>query len=243
MPLMDHFHPPLYPHHHWESFHSNWATRIADGITTLLPPDYQVEEHIHAGPAFEIDVATFEDGTSPATLPSNGPALALRSASVYAPPAADATLPAAFPDTFEIRVFNTVAGLTLVGVIELVSPGNKDRPEQRRAFAAKCAGFLAQGVSLIVVDVVTSRHANLHNELMRLMEVDAGFGLPEEAHLYAIAYRPVHRGELDEIDVWRRTLAIGAPLPTMPLRLTEELFIAVDFEVAYQEACRRRRLA
>jgi len=32
-------------------------------------------------------------------------------------------------------------------------------------------------------------------------------------------------------------------LPTLPLRLTGDLFVAVDFEAAYQEACRRRRLA
>jgi hypothetical protein len=29
----------------------------------------------------------------------------------------------------------------------------------------------------------------------------------------------------------------------LPLRLTGDLFIPVDFEAAYQEACRRRRLA
>src|SRR6202011_5116336 len=52
MPLFDHFHPPLYPRHQWESFHSNWATRIADGIEAVLPPEFQVEEHTHAGPGF-----------------------------------------------------------------------------------------------------------------------------------------------------------------------------------------------
>ena len=67
MPLFDHFHPPLYPHHHWESFHSNWATRIADGIAAVLPPEFQVEEHTHAGPGFEIDVATFEGASPPHT--------------------------------------------------------------------------------------------------------------------------------------------------------------------------------
>ena len=25
MPLLDHFHAPLAPHRHWESFHANWA--------------------------------------------------------------------------------------------------------------------------------------------------------------------------------------------------------------------------
>lgn len=225
MPLFDHFHPPLYPHHHWESFHSNWATRIADGIAAVLPPEFQVEEHTHAGPGFEINVAI--DEGEPA----------------YAPPAPDRTMPAAFPDTFEVRVFSTTAGLTVVAVIELVSPGNKDRPAERRAFAAKCASYLAQGVSLIVVDVVTSRHANLHNDVMRLMEAAPDLDFPDGVNLYAAAYRPVRRDEREEIDLWLRRLAVGEPLPTLPLRLTGDLFVAVDFEAAYQEACRRRRLA
>jgi hypothetical protein len=152
-------------------------------------------------------------------------------------------MPAAFPDTFEVRVFNTAAGLTLVAVVELVSPGNKDRPAERRAFAAKCASYLAQGVSLIVVDIVTSRLANLHNEVMRLMEAAPDLDFPDGVNLYAAAYRPVRRDEREEIDLWLRRLAVGELLPTLPLRLTGDLFIPVDFEAAYQEACRRRRLA
>jgi Protein of unknown function (DUF4058) len=238
MPLFDHFHPPLYPHHHSESFHSNWATRIADGIAAVLPPEFQVEEHTHAGPGFEIDVATYEGQSLPEESAAGGPVLATRAAPTYALPIPDATMPAVFADTFEIRVFSTMAGLTLVAVIELVSPGNKDRLAERRAFAAKCASYLTQGVSLIVVDVVTNRHANLHNELMRLMEAAPDLDFPAEVSLYAVAYRPVRRGEQEEIDLWLRRLAVGAPLPTLPLRLTGDLHIAVDFEIAYQEACR-----
>src|SRR5439155_5318006 len=133
------------------------------------------------------------------------------------------------------------AGLTRVAVVELVSPRNKDRPAGRRAFATKCASYLAQGVSLIVIDIVTSRLANLHNEMMRLMEAAADVDFPADVALYAAAYRPARRGELEEIDLWMRPLAVGAPLPTLPLRLTGDLFVAVDFEAAYQEACRRQR--
>ena len=242
MPLFDHFHPPLYPHHHWDSFHSNWATRIADGIAAVLPADYQVEEHTHAGVGFEIDVAAFQGQTSAEDIAVTGPALATLVAPAYAPPVPDHTMPAAFPDTFEVRVFNTAAGLTLVGVIELVSPGNKDRPAERLAFATKCASYLAQGVSLIVMDVVTSRHANLHNDVMRLMEAAVDLTFPDDVNLYATAYRPARRAQQEEIDVWKRPLSLGLPLPTLPLRLTGDLFVPVDFESAYQEACRRRRL-
>ena len=99
-------------------------------------------------------------------LGSAGPVLATLFKSTYSPPVPDRTIPAVFPDTFEVRVFSTTAGQTLVGVIELVSPGSKGRPAERLAFATKCASNLAQGVSLIVIDIVTSRHANLHNEIM-----------------------------------------------------------------------------
>src|SRR5260370_38161926 len=95
MPLLDHFHPPLFPHHHWESFHSNWATRIADGIAALLPPEFQVEEHTHAGTAFEIDVAAFENTSAPADPGSPRAPLATRAAPAYAPPVPHRVLPAA----------------------------------------------------------------------------------------------------------------------------------------------------
>ncbi|MBM4069992.1 MAG: DUF4058 family protein [Planctomycetes bacterium] len=152
-------------------------------------------------------------------------------------------MPAVFPESFEVRVFSTTSGLTLVGAIELVSPGNKDRPEERRAFAARCASYLYQGVSLIIIDVVTNRRANLHNETVRLMNAIVEQELTDDAALYAVAYRPVRREERPEIDVWPASFGLGDALPTLPLRLSGDLFVPVDFEATYQEACRRRRLA
>jgi hypothetical protein len=32
MPLLDHFHPPLQLQYPWDSFHSSWATRLADAL-------------------------------------------------------------------------------------------------------------------------------------------------------------------------------------------------------------------
>jgi hypothetical protein len=229
MPLLDHFHPPLYPHHHWESFLSNWATRIADGIEGVLPLEFQVEERTHAGLGFEIDLAPEDGESSPpvhaSPLPKNG------------------IRPVTNPDTFEVRVFSTTGGLRLVAVIELVSPGNKGCPSERRAFVAKCCSYLGQEVSLIVVDIVTNQRANLHNELLHFIEVDPGLEFLSEQTLYAAGYCPMRRGEQEGLDICRRPLALGAPLPTLPLRLTGDLFLPVDFEAAYLEACRRRRLA
>ena len=110
-----------------------------------------------------------------------------------------------------------MAGQTLVAAIELISPGNKDRAEQRQAFATKCASYLHQGVSLIIIDIVTNRRANLHNEIIQLLPSARGAEMPAQATLYAVAYRPVLRLEQAEIDIWpatlvRRRTAAGASL-------------------------------
>lgn len=240
MPLLDHFHPPLSGERRWESFHSNWATKIADMLTECwLPANYIAEEHIHLGPSVEIDVAAFERDA--AALQEESGAVATQDRKVWSPPAADGVLPAVFPDTFEVRILCTDTGPKLVAAIELISPGNKDRPAARKAFAIKCASYLYEGISVIILDIVTNRCANLHNEILSLMEAD-NLTLPPECNLYAVAYRPMQRAAAEEIDIWRSPLTPGQTLPTLPLGLRADLVIPVDFEEAYAEACARKRL-
>src|SRR5262249_26189604 len=156
---------------------------------------------------------------------------------VYAPPQALAAIPAVFPDRFEVRVFTTYEGRRLVGAIEFVSPGNKDRPEERQAFLAKCASYLSHGASVVVLDIVTTRPANLPNERLPGLNGPAGH-LRDDTPLCAAAYRPGLRGETPQIDAWAEACAVGAALPTMPLRLTGDLFVPVEFEATYLETCR-----
>src|SRR5947209_16703936 len=86
MPLLDHFHPPLSAERRWESFHASWATKIADTLTEQwLPPNYIAEEHVHLGPAVEIDIGTFErDAVSSASAGSG--AVATASPKLWTPP-------------------------------------------------------------------------------------------------------------------------------------------------------------
>lgn len=242
MPLLDHFHPPLSNERRWESFHSSWATRLADALTERwLPPNYIAEEHAHLGPSVEIDVGAFERETT-TTSAEGGGTVTTVGPKVWTPPAADGSTAAVFPDTFEVRVLCTDTGPKLVAAIELICPGNKDRASERRAFAIKCASYLYQGISVIIVDIVTNRRANLHNEILELMDGVDSLRLPSESNLYAVAYRPLRRGNEDGIDVWRSPLALGRALPTLPLGLRADLVIPVDFEETYAEACLRKRL-
>src|SRR5262249_34701535 len=154
MPLLAHFHPPLAGRRHWTSFHHGWAVTIAASLNERLPEGFFAEPHVQFG--IEIDVATFDE-----TRAGLGPPPA------WAPGAPTQTLPLPLlTDRAEIQVRGPYDQPTLAGAIELVSPANKDRPEHRDAFVSKCAAYLQQGVGLVVVDIVTERHASLHAALL-----------------------------------------------------------------------------
>ena len=145
------------------------------------------------------------------------------------------------PDLYEIQVFDDEEGPRLVAAVELVSPANKDRASNRRLFAVKCASYLQQGVSVNIVDVVTSRSGNLHSELLQLLEVmDDASGLAV-GDLYATAYRTVPAA-VTQLHYWTERLSVGAVLPTMPLWITPELCLPLDLEKAYQVICRSSRI-
>lgn len=243
MPLLDHFRPPLSLRRHWESFHGFWAASAAGWLNAgHLPPHYFAEMQLHVGSRVEIDTPTFWDGGNGAAGPAPTPAVggtATMTAPVWAPPAPAAVLAAVFPDELEVLVFNDEGGPTLVAALELVSPGNKDRDATRQAFVAKCASYLQQGIGLVMVDVVTNRLANLHDELLLFLGANGTAMVPDDVALYAAAYRPARRQTGDEIDVWPTPLALGQPLPTLPLALRGYGCVPLDLEASYTEARQR----
>ena len=244
MPLLDHFHPPVSNIYPFDSFHSNWATKIADNLNELwLPPEFMAAETTHLGARPEIDIATYEMlAPRQKPEPANGSVATALAPAVWTAPAPAASFAVAYPGSFEVSIRATGGWNTLVAVIELVSESNKDRPSERLAFAAKCASYLRDGVSMTVIDIVTSRKSNLHNEIVKLLDAPASMLIPADQFLYAASYRPTIRDGKPEVDLWPATLALAAPLPTMPLRLTGDLFVPVEFEKTYMEACRSRRL-
>src|SRR5262249_7670048 len=141
---------------------------------------------ISLGPTLEIDVANFQGSDGHA---ASGTATGT---AIWAPSQPLVTFPVDFArlDVCEVRVYEDLGGAQLRAAIELVSPANKDRPGSRRTFAAKCAGYLKHAVSLVIVDVVTERIANLHADLLEALDVSqAAWQSPTQ--LYAVAYRPV----------------------------------------------------
>lgn len=243
MALRDHFHPPLAVRRHWHSFHNAWATAIAVNLNTHLPDEYFAEPNVQFG--VEIDVATLQEPDEPNR--SNGStgrevaAVSVASASASTPPEPVQTLPfQPATDTVEVMIYNTEAGPTLVGAIELVSPANKDRAAHRDAFVSKCETLLRQGVGLVIIDIVTNRKSNLHNQLLARV-VDGQDELV--ADLYAASYRSVERSEEPHLDIWTESLTLADALPiSVPFWLRGDIYLPLELKSTYERICQELRI-
>jgi hypothetical protein len=239
MPLLDHFHPPLHGPRRWEGFDHAWATVIAQQLNRgILPPDYFAEPEICVGPELEIDVATLE-------VPNLGQGKGGSATAVWSPPRPEIDVKVDFArlDSYEVRVYQDLGGAELRAAIEVIGPANKDRAGSRRTFAAKCAGYLKHGISVVIVDIVTVRKANLHEELFKTLEVKtrrAGWQSP--TGLYAVAYRAITARKSPRVQAWPEPLALGESLPHMPLWLSLDLCVPVQLEESYLATCESLRI-
>lgn len=240
MPLRDHFRPPLDDMRHWEGLHGGWPMIIVASLRNKLPRRYFAEPRVHSGSSAEIDVATFEDeneGRLPAGEGNgNGGSVAT---AVWAPPRPLLAVPTDLPtqDVYEVRVYDEKRHCRLVAAVEIVSPANKDRPENRRAFASKCAGLLRERVSVVIVDLVTTRTLNLYREMLELIGHSDPALDPEPPPLYCSACRLTKRENEWFLETWVQSLCLGRPLPTMPLWLADNLAVPLELDESYEQSC------
>jgi hypothetical protein len=222
-----------------------WPAVIVQQLFPILPEGYVAAARVHLGAAFEIDVSTYERG-EPARqeTPSDGSGGV--AVATWAPPKPTLTLETELPDQdeYEVRVYDARHGRRLVAAIEIVSPSNKGRPENRRAFVAKVATLLQRDVSVSLVDVVTIRQFNLYAELLELIGRMDPISSAEPPPLYAATVRGrkcVRERPL--LEFWFYPMELGQPLPTLPIWLDADRGVFLDLETSYEETCRVLRIA
>lgn len=229
--LLDHFHPPLSDRSGWKGFHNQWAAVLAADLNERLPEGWKAQPEVEFG--IEIDVGVVDEAHASHDLDHDE--------TEWVPP--NRTIP--FTPTrekVEVQIVNYSYGPSLMGAIELVSPANKDRTETRGAFASKCLSILSEGAGLIVIDIVTSRRANLHAEIMQRLRSAAESNLPS---LYASAFRPARLPDNagDCLQVWEFELELEHALPIVPLYLRVGPMMPIDLQRTYAETCRQLRIA
>lgn len=239
MPLLDHFNPPLNRTHPWRSFHGAWGAAMARLLNQgVLPAGYYAVPLVDRDGPIEIDGAALRE--QEATVPAD----IVTTLRTWTPPepglAVAIELPAA--DEVEVQVFADDGDPRLVAAVEFVSPRNKDRPQARQAFAVKCVGYLQQGSSVVIVDTVTTRKADLNAVILSLLRVDAGNALAPSS-LSAVSYRASGRGEeTQQLHLWSEPLALGQSLPTLPLWIAPDFSVPLDLEASYQATCTDLRI-
>lgn len=241
MPLRDHFRGAVGKVMPWEGFHAFWPTEIFRQLRPILPAGVRAEPTVQAGRQAEGDVLGFvtENWGAGAfdDLTADGEGGLATALAVEPPLVIETEIDDA--DAFEVKVYDTNRARRLVAVIELISPGNKDRPDTRQTFITKCAAYLQSSVSVCLVDIVTTRHFNLYAELLRFLGQPVPAVVGQPAELYAVELRPeLRRKKRLRMQVWAHELQLARPLPKLPLWLGDDQAVLLDLEIAYEESCR-----
>jgi hypothetical protein len=86
-----------------------------------------------------------------------------------------------------------------------------------------------------------TRQFNLYTDLLAMLErSDPTFTPPPP--IYAVTCRKREDGRQTKLDIWSCPLAIGQPLPSLPVWLSETQTVTLDLETSYEETCRVLRI-
>jgi hypothetical protein len=216
----------------WEGMHLLWMSELLRHVKDRLPDGLRA--YLRTGPAVAVgapqlrpDISVREHNASPQAMAA-GPATGSTSTEPDLEVGVAALDPA--PALFVER------NGRLVAAIELVSPRNKDRQVTRATYLSRYAGYLIEGVHLLLVDV-HRRPAGFSfaDGIAAELQMPADHPLPPPmAVSYRIGEPAASGGRL--LAIWRRPLTIGAPLPSLPLALNTDEAIEIDLEQTYMRA-------
>ena len=209
----------------YHNFHYLWLATISNRLNSGVLPEgwFAMAEQRVGGP--EADVLTLS--APEAERPSGGIA-------TLAPPRAAVVERAEkiryARKTHRIAIHHDLG--TVVAVLELVSPGNKDTKASLRSFARKSAALLRNDVHLSVIDPFPpGRHDphGVHRAIWDNVTLDSAFEQPQDRPLTLASYQA---GEVPTAYV--EPFAVGAPLPELPLFLEGDFYVQVPLEETYQ---------
>jgi hypothetical protein len=193
----------------FHDFHLGWTIAIRNALNAgQLPPDHcAIIEQAVSRPGLEPEVKPIWEQPSP------------NEQERYA------------CKTNRIVIYHKL--VDVVAVIEIVSPGNKATCHALRAFARKAVEFLTAGAHLLVVDLLSlgPRDPQMIHQLIWEHLHDKSLTLPPDKPLTLAAYSAG-----TEIVAYVEPVAVGDPLPDMPVFLTADRYVQCPLEATYQTA-------
>lgn len=212
-------------------FHQDWTTEIARTLNRgLLPAGYSAFiEQRTGGP--EPDVIAVETGRKgkPKADPRGGTAL-------LDPPRTRVVQEITSDAAFYARKANRISVRhhlgDVVAVIEVVSPGNKDGRTPFQSFVGKAVAFLRAGVHLVLIDLFPPTPRDPQGVHKAVLEEfgDLPYAPPPGKPLTFVAYRAA-----PPLTAYIEPLAVGDPLPDLPLFLSADAHVPLPLEATYRE--------
>jgi hypothetical protein len=225
------------PVHDWTSvdaglfhaFHQRWISALSDALNSgSLPPGYfaLAEQNIQ-GPI--PDVLTLKLASSGEDSGAVGLAVSTAPPRAKLVARSDADIYAGKADRLTVRHRHG----SIVAVIEILSPGNKAGKAEFRAFVEKSASLLRNHVHLLLIDLFPPGKRDpqgIHKAVWDEF-IEEDYELPPGHPLTLAAYDagPPRAAYVESI-------AVGDPLPEMPLFLKPETYIPVPLETTYGTA-------
>jgi hypothetical protein len=231
MPMHDWTRVTAGDYHH---FHQCWTIRLTDALNGgRLPPGYFVltDQRVEG---WEPDVTgLFAPAVRGVPLPTLGgvtvterPPVARRRSRRAAGTESEAGAYARRANRLVIQQNDRA----VVAVIELVSPGNKDRPHSVNRFVEKVRDFLRKGVHVLFVDPFPpGEHDPLGlDAAVWSVWTDTPDERPADKPLTAASYDAGN-----PFAAYVEPLSVGDPLPEMPLFLQPDIYIPCPLEESY----------
>jgi hypothetical protein len=212
----------------FHDFHQSWTIAIRNALNAgLLPAGYfAMVEQKTGGP--EPDVVTLELKPSP-PAGQGGIAIELHPPRVRFVSRSEAAGYARKADRVSVRHPDG----DVVAILEIVSPGNKDSRNALRAFSRKAVELIQAGVHLLIVDLFPPGPRDpqgVHKVIWDRIR-DEPFALPPDKPLTVVAYAVG-----TETVAYVEPVAVGDPLPEMPIFLTANRYVPCPLEATYQTA-------
>ena len=213
----------------FHDFHQSWTIVICNALNAgQLPPGYFAMIEQQTGRT-EADVITLDLNPPAGGAPMGGLAIAAAPPKARFVTRSEATLYARKANQITVRHPDG----DVVAVIEIVSPGNKDSRYAIQAFARKAVEFLYAKVNLLIVDLFPPGPRDpqgIHKVIWDHIHEEP-FQLPPDKPLTVAAYAVD-----SEIVAYVEPVAVGDPLPDMPIFLTGDRYVPCPLEATYQTA-------
>jgi hypothetical protein len=213
----------------YHNFHFRWIAAIMDRLNAgLLPPGFFAMAEQSIGRP-ETDVVTLQ------TRPLSEDEAARNGGAAVATSQPKTRFVSALESERYARKANRIAVHhelgEVVAVIEIVSPGNKDRRHSLQSFVAKAIDLIEQQVNLLIIDPFPPGTHDPRGVVGAVLDEfgNQQFDLPPDKPLTLATY------QVEPIaTAYAETLAVGDRLPDMPLFLYNAHHIYVPLEETYQ---------